>query len=104
MGWLEHLSTGQVAGVERPTLAFTLPGATSQGIDRMNLRRLRYVLTMSGKHFGSFAFNWSRSGRRRLPQGDLNDLASNSLVLSRLCLQSAGSNGRRASITQGGEP
>jgi hypothetical protein len=35
MGWLERLSTGQVASVERPTLAFTLPEATSQGIDRM---------------------------------------------------------------------
>ena len=35
MGWLKRLSTGQVASVERPTLASTLPEATSQGIDRM---------------------------------------------------------------------
>jgi hypothetical protein len=35
MSWLERLSTGQVAIVERPTLAFPLPEATSQGIDRM---------------------------------------------------------------------
>ena len=35
LGWLERLSTGQVASVERPTLAFMLPEATSQGIDRM---------------------------------------------------------------------
>jgi hypothetical protein len=32
---LERLGTGQVASVERPTLAFTLPEATSQGIHRM---------------------------------------------------------------------
>jgi len=31
----ERLSTWQVASVERPTLAFPLPEATSQGIDRM---------------------------------------------------------------------
>jgi len=35
MSWLDRLSTGQVASVERPTLAFPLPEATSQGIDRM---------------------------------------------------------------------
>jgi hypothetical protein len=35
MSRLERLSTGQVASVERPTLAFPLPEATSQGIDRM---------------------------------------------------------------------
>jgi hypothetical protein len=31
MGWLQRLSTGQVASVERPTLVFTLPEATSVG-------------------------------------------------------------------------
>jgi hypothetical protein len=31
MGWLERLSTKQVASVKRPTLAFTRPEATSQG-------------------------------------------------------------------------
>jgi hypothetical protein len=36
MSWLERLSTGQVASVERPTLAFPVPEATSQGIDRMD--------------------------------------------------------------------
>lgn len=41
MGWLERLSTGQVASVERPTPAFMLPEATSQGIDRMSRRDLR---------------------------------------------------------------
>jgi hypothetical protein len=33
MSWLERLSTGQVASVESPTLAFPLPEAASQGID-----------------------------------------------------------------------
>ncbi len=33
MGRLERLSTGQVASMDRPTLAFTLPEATSQGSD-----------------------------------------------------------------------
>ena len=35
MGWLERLSTGQIASVKRPTLAFTPLEATSQEIDRM---------------------------------------------------------------------
>jgi hypothetical protein len=35
MSWLERLRTGQVASIERPTLAFPLPEATSQRIDRM---------------------------------------------------------------------
>ena len=35
LSWLERLSTEQVASVQRPMLAFPLPEATSQGIDRM---------------------------------------------------------------------